>query len=64
VYVAPVSESVASEAVDIAGGLRESGLTVETDLAGRGLGDQLSYADGIAASLTLIVGERDLANER
>ena len=63
VYVAPVSESVAPEAVNIAGDLRESGLTVETDLAGRGLGDQLSYADGIAASLTLIVGERDLAND-
>ena len=63
VYVAPVSESVASEAVDIAGDLRETGLTVETDLTGRGLGDQLSYADGITASLTLIVGERDLAND-
>ena len=63
VYVAPVSESVASEAVDIAGDLRATGLTVETDLTGRGLGDQLSYADGIAASLTLIVGERDLAND-
>ena len=62
VYVAPVSESVAPEAVDIAGDLRATGLTVETDLTGRGLGDQLSYADGIAASLTLIVGERDLAN--
>jgi len=63
VYVAPVSESVAPEAVDIAGDLRATGLTVETDLTGRGLGDQLSYADGIAASLTLIVGERDLAND-
>ena len=63
VYVAPVSESVGSEAVDIAGDLRATGLTVETDLTGRGLGDQLSYADGIAASLTLIVGERDLAND-
>jgi histidyl-tRNA synthetase len=63
VYVAPVSESVAPEAVDIAGDLREAGLTVETDLTGRGLGDQLSYADGIAASRTLIVGERDLAND-
>jgi|GEM_PF-3344 len=63
VYVAPVSESVAPEAVNLAGDLRASGLTVETDLAGRGLGDQLSYADGIAASLTLIVGERDLAND-
>jgi histidyl-tRNA synthetase len=63
VYVAAVSESVSADAVGLADDLRQAGLTVETDLSGRGLGDQLSYADGIAASLTLIVGERDLSND-
>lgn len=63
VYVAAVSESVSADAVGLADDLRREGLTVETDLSGRGLGDQLSYADGIAASLTLIVGERDLSND-
>lgn len=62
-YVAPVSESVQPEAVDLADELRREGLVVETDLSDRGLGDQLSYADGIGARLTLIVGERDLAND-
>jgi histidyl-tRNA synthetase len=62
-YVAAVSASVADDAVDIADSLRRDGLVVETDLSGRGLGDQLSYADGIGAQLTLIVGERDLSND-
>jgi histidyl-tRNA synthetase len=62
-YIAAVSESVQEEGIDIAGSLRSAGLTVETDLSNRGLGDQLSYADSIGASLTLIVGERDLAND-
>jgi histidyl-tRNA synthetase len=62
-YVAAVSASVADDAVDIADSLRRDRLVVETDLSGRGLGDQLSYADGIGAQLTLIVGERDLSND-
>ena len=62
-YVAPVSGDVSSEAVRIATQLREAGLTVETDVADRRLGDQLAYADGIGSRVTLIVGERDLAND-
>ncbi|MFB6193775.1 MAG: histidine--tRNA ligase [Halobaculum sp.] len=62
-YVAPVSESVTSEAVGIATQLREVGMTVETNVADRTLGDQLAYADGVGARVTLIVGERDLAND-
>jgi len=44
--------------------LREKGLTVETDLAGRSFGDQLGYADDINAKRVLIVGERDLENDQ
>ncbi|MFB6177886.1 MAG: His/Gly/Thr/Pro-type tRNA ligase C-terminal domain-containing protein, partial [Halobaculum sp.] len=62
-YVAAVSDSVRADGIDIADSLRQAGCTVETDLTGRGLGDQLSYADSIGATLTLIVGERDLPNE-
>ncbi len=48
-------------AAKVARHLRGEGYVVEVDLAGRGFGSQLSYADSIAASKTIIVGERDLA---
>lgn len=61
VYVLSVSESVRYRSLDYARKLRSEGLTVETDLTGRGFGDQLSYADEINAERVLIVGERDLS---
>jgi len=60
VYVAAVSEDVRDEALSFASDLRERELIVETDLAGRGLGSQFGYADGIGAETVLIVGQRDL----
>jgi histidyl-tRNA synthetase len=50
-------------ALDYATTLREKGLSVETDLAGRGFGSQLGYADDMNAERVLIVGERDLEND-
>ena len=41
--------------------LRERGHVVETDVADRSFGAQLSYADAIKAETTVVVGERDLA---
>jgi histidyl-tRNA synthetase len=63
VYVLSVSESVRDIALDYATTLREKGLSVETDLAGRGFGSQLGYADDMNAKRVLIVGERDLEND-
>jgi histidyl-tRNA synthetase len=63
VYVLSVSKSVRDTALDYATKLREKGLTVETDLAERGFGSQLGYADDINAERVLIVGERDLEND-
>ena len=63
VYVLSVSESVRDVALDYATRLREEGLSVETDLAGRGFGGQLGYADDMNAKRVLIVGERDLEND-
>jgi histidyl-tRNA synthetase len=37
---------------------------VETNLSGRGFGEQLGYADSINAKRTLIVGERDLEQDQ
>jgi histidyl-tRNA synthetase len=63
VYVLTVSESVRDVALDYATTLRQEGLSVETDLAGRGFGSQLGYADDMNAKRVLIVGERDLEND-
>lgn len=60
VYVLTVSESVHDTGLEYARKLREKGLVVETDLASRGFGNQLGYADSINAKRVLIVGERDL----
>ena len=62
-YVLSVSESVRDAALDYATRLREKGLSVETDLASRGFGSQLGYADDMNAKRVLIVGERDLEND-
>lgn len=64
VYVLTVSESVRDVALEYAKDLRKEGLTVETDLADRGFGDQLGYADDINAKRVLIVGERDLEKDQ
>lgn len=64
VYVLSVSDSVKDTALEYASSLRERGLTVETDLSGRGFGSQLGYADSINAERVLIVGERDLEKDQ
>jgi len=63
VYVLSASESVRDTALNYATKLREKGLSVETDLAERGFGSQLGYADDMNAKRVLIVGERDLEND-
>jgi histidyl-tRNA synthetase len=59
-YVLQVGDTRA-EAARIARELRARGHVVETDLSDRGFGSQLSYADGVNAETTVVVGERDLA---
>lgn len=63
VYVLPVSDAVRSTARNFALELRERDLVVETDLAGRGVGNQFSYADSINAEYVVVVGERDLEDD-
>ncbi len=60
VYILTVSDSVREKGLDYARKLRKEGLKVETDLVGRGFGQQLGYADSVNAKRVLIVGERDL----
>jgi len=58
-YVLSVGDTRA-EAGRVARDLRERGHVVETDVADRGFGSQLGYADGINAETVVVVGERDL----
>ena len=62
VYILTVSESLRDLAIEYAEELRDEGVSVETDLAGRGFGSQLEYADSMNAGHVLILGERDLEN--
>ncbi|WP_049972893.1 histidine--tRNA ligase [Haladaptatus cibarius] len=59
-YVLSVSDSVGEIGLEYAMGLRQGGLTVETDLTDRSVGEQFGYADRINAEYTVVVGERDL----
>ncbi len=61
-YVLQVGDT-RSTAARVARDLRERGNTVETDIAGRSFGSQMSYADGIGAETVVIVGEQDLEND-
>lgn len=60
-YVLHVGDT-RTEAAGITRELRERGHVVEMDVADRSFGAQLSYADAINATTTVVVGERDLAD--
>jgi histidyl-tRNA synthetase len=64
-YVLRVGDVAATRptASRIARELRDRGHVVETDVAGRNFGAQLSYADSINAETVVVVGEQDLAND-
>jgi histidyl-tRNA synthetase len=61
-YVLTVGDT-ATTAARVARDLRERGHVVERDLADRGFGSQLEYADSIDAETVVVVGEQDLAND-
>ncbi|MFC4359467.1 histidine--tRNA ligase [Halobium salinum] len=50
-------------AARVARDLRATGNVVETDVAGRSFGAQMSYADSVGAETVVIVGEQDLEND-
>nr|EGQ40589.1 MAG: histidyl-tRNA synthetase [Candidatus Nanosalinarum sp. J07AB56] len=59
-YVLPVNDEVRTEALDLVRELRSKGLSVETDLKDRNVGNQISYADSSGARHTLILGPEEL----
>lgn len=60
VYLAPMGAAAAKRCFAIATKLREGGVAVETDIAGRGLKAQMKYADKRGARYTIVVGDDEL----
>jgi histidyl-tRNA synthetase len=59
-YIAPLGDAASKTAFGLAAKLRESGLTVQTDMMERSLKAQMKYADKIGAKSVLIIGEDEL----
>ena len=61
-YVIPIGDAVRGKAFEIANSLRETGLSVDIDLVGRGPSKNLDYANAMGARWSVLIGERELAN--
>jgi len=64
VFVAPVSDSTRGVAYRIVQELREAGVPSDVDLSGRKLRKALSYADHLNVEKVILVGERDLKEDK
>ncbi len=60
VYFATIGERAVRHCFALAARLREGGISVEYDLAGRSLKAQMKYADKIGAHYTIVVGDNEL----
>lgn len=63
-YLAPAGDGARPAAARLAQGLRERGVSVETDLCGRSLKAQMKYAGKIGARRTVVLGDDELASGR
>ena len=63
-YLAPMGEAAARECFAIATRLRQGGVSVECDIAGRGLKAQMKYADKLGARYVIVVGDDELVSRR
>ena len=59
-YLAPMGDKAVEACFALASTLRAGGVSVETDLAGRGLKAQMKYADKLGARYTVVVGDNEL----
>ncbi|MBQ1507759.1 MAG: histidine--tRNA ligase, partial [Ruminococcus sp.] len=59
-YIATMGEKAKVKAFELLRGVRECGLTAETDVVGRGLRAQMKYADKIGAKYSLVLGDNEL----
>ena len=60
IYIAPMGENAALEAMRIVSELRSNGISAQTDVAGRSLKAQMKYADKIGARYTMVLGDNEI----
>ncbi len=59
-YVAVMGDKAVCKSFEIIKGVRECGLTAETDIVGRGLRAQMKYADKIGAKFSIVLGDDEI----
>ena len=60
IYIAPMGEAASLEAMKIVSDMRASGISAQTDVAGRSLKAQMKYADKIGARYTMVLGDNEI----
>ena len=63
-YIATMGESAKEKAFELAMTLRQSSMTVETDVVGRGFRAQMKYADKIGAKYSMVLGDNELEQKK
>jgi histidyl-tRNA synthetase len=64
VFVAPISTELKLDAFEIAQNLRKNGVPTEIELSGRKLKKILSYAHNLGVSYVILVGAREIADNK
>jgi len=64
VFVAPISTELKLDAFEIAQNLRKNGIPTEIELSGRKLKKILSYAHNLGVSYVILVGAREIAENK
>ncbi len=62
IFIIPINEL--EKSIEIAEKLREKGIKTDIDLSGKNISKNLSYADSFEIPYVLIVGSKDLKNEK
>ena len=63
-FIAALGEQAVDKAFFLSNGLRMRGIRVETDLSGRSLKGQMKRADKLNSTFALIIGEREISENR
>ena len=63
-YIATMGDEAKVKAFELLRRVRESGLTAETDVVGRGLRAQMKYADKIGAKYSMVLGDNEIAENK
>ena len=63
-YIATMGDEAKVKAFELLRRVRESGLTAETDVVGRGLKAQMKYADKIGAKYSMVLGDNEIAENK